>query len=129
MFGLLFTYDVIYTSGSRDSVLAERRTRDRKVAGSNPGRSGGRIIFSRKKTLRADSYSVKDPDHFANSAGGRLHLNMHTPLTQRSRSELSMPLSRHRVGTYQETISHATCQGTLSHSRLSWISHCGLNQT
>ena len=46
-------------------------------------------------------------------------LNTHTPLTQRSRSWLTMPLSRHSVGTYQETSSHATCQGTLGHSRLS----------
>ena len=30
------------------------------------------------------------------------------------------------VGTYQETSSHALRQGTLSHSRLSWLSHCGL---
>ena len=29
----------------RDSLLIERRTRDRKVAGSNPGRSGGWIFF------------------------------------------------------------------------------------
>ena len=28
-----------------------------------------------------------------------------------------MPLSRHSVGTYQETSSHATRQGTLGHSR------------
>ena len=37
-----------------------------------------------------------------------------------------MPLSRHRVGTYQETSSHATRQGTLGHSRLSSLSRCGL---
>ena len=37
-----------------------------------------------------------------------------------------MPLSKHSVGTYQETISHATRQGTLGHSRLSSMSHCGL---
>ena len=37
-----------------------------------------------------------------------------------------MPLSRHTVGTYLETSSHATCQGTLGHSRLSALSHCGL---
>ena len=30
----------------------ERRTRDRKVAGSNPCRSGGRIFFSRVNFLR-----------------------------------------------------------------------------
>ena len=33
----------IYTS--RDGFFVERRTRDRKVASSNPGRSGGRISF------------------------------------------------------------------------------------
>ena len=30
------------------------------------------------------------------------------------------------VGTYQETNSHATRRGTLGHSRLSLLSHCGL---
>ena len=34
-------------------------------------------------------WHVKDPDHAAKSAGGRLHLNTHTPLTQRSRSGLT----------------------------------------
>ena len=37
-----------------------------------------------------------------------------------------MPLSWHSVGTYPETSSHATCQGTIGHSRLSSLSHCGL---
>ena len=37
-----------------------------------------------------------------------------------------MPLSRHSDGTYPETSSRATRQGTLGHSRLSWLSHCGL---
>ena len=55
-------------------------------------------------TLCADSHSVsvpppqchvKDPGHSAKSAGGRLHLNTPTPLTQRSRSG---PLSGHSVG-------------------------------
>ena len=62
-------------------------------------------------------WHVKDPSHSAKSAGGRLHLNMHTPLTQRSRSGLTMLLSRHSVGTYQETSSHvAARQGTLGQS-------------
>ena len=43
-------------------------------------------------------WHVKDPGHSAKSAGGRLHLNTHTPLTQWSRSGLTMPLSRHNVG-------------------------------
>ena len=35
-------------------------------------------------------WHVEDPGHFAKSEDGRLHLNMHTPLTQRSRSGLTM---------------------------------------
>ena len=61
-------------------------------------------------------WHVKDPDHSAQSAGGRLHLNKNTPLTQQSRSGLIKPLSRHSVGTYQESSSHTTRQGTLSQS-------------
>ena len=44
----------------------------------------------------------KYPGHSAKSAGGRLHLNTHTPLTQQSWSGMTMPLSRHSVGTYQK---------------------------
>ena len=36
-----------FLQATRDSLLVERRTRDRKAASSNPGRSGGRIFFSR----------------------------------------------------------------------------------
>ena len=43
---------------------------------------------------------VKDPGHSAESAGGRLHLNTHTPLAKRSRSELTM-LSKNSVAIYQ----------------------------
>ena len=113
---------------SRDSLLGERRTRDRKVASSNPGRSGGRII-SPELTLCADSYSVsvtlrvtavarKRPRSFCQKC--RWHV---IPYTRRS--GLTMPLSRQSEGTYQETSSHATRQGTLSHSRLSSLSYCG----
>ena len=41
---------------------------------------------------------VKDPGHSAKSVDVRLHLNTHTPSTQRSRSGLTKPLSRHSVG-------------------------------
>ena len=58
-------------------------------------------------------WHVKDPGHSAKSACGRLQLNTHTSLTQRSRSGLTMPLSMHSVGSYQETSSHATRKGTL----------------
>ena len=37
-----------------------------------------------------------------------------------------MPQSRHSVGTYQGTSSHATRPGTLGYSRLGPLSHCGL---
>ena len=63
-------------------------------------------------------WHVKDPGHSVKSADGRLRLNTHTPFTQQSWSGLTMPLSRHSVGTHQETSSHTACQGTLSHSRL-----------
>ena len=71
-------------------------------------------------------WHVKDPGHSAKSAGGRLHLNTHTPLTQQIQSGLSMPLSRHSVGTNQETSSYASRHGTLGHSHLSSLSHYGL---
>ena len=110
--------------GSRDSLL-ERRTRYRKVAGSNPGRSSRRIFFFRIKfvcwllfgvpsTPVLLQWHVKDPGHSAKSACGRLHLNTHTPLTQRSRSGLAMPLSRHSVGTIQG--NELTCDSVREHS-------------
>ena len=37
-----------------------------------------------------------------------------------------MPLSRHSIGTYQETSSHASRQGTFSHGHLSSLSHSGM---
>ena len=49
------------------------------------------IFSSPELTLSADSYSVS-PCHSTKSSGGRLHLSMHTPLTQQSRSGLTMPL-------------------------------------
>ena len=40
-----------YACPNRECLLVENRTRDRKVAGSNPGRSGGRIFVSRVDSL------------------------------------------------------------------------------
>ena len=37
--------------GSGDSSVVQYLSRDRKAAGSNPDRSGGRIFFSRVKFL------------------------------------------------------------------------------
>ena len=57
----------------------------------------------------------------------RLHCHKSIPVryTVTSRSWLTVPLSRNSVGTYPETSSHATFQGTFGHSRLSLLSHCG----
>ena len=41
-------------------------------------------------------------------------------------SGLTVLLSRHSVGTYPETSSHAACQKTFGHIHLSPLSHCGL---
>ena len=59
--------------GSQDSSLVERQTGDQKVASSSPGRSGGRIFYSRVNfpwwltqcPLRPvlPQWYVKDPDH------------------------------------------------------------------
>ena len=123
--------------GSRDSLFIERRTRDRKVVSSNPGRNGGKsfllqISLSVLTLILCPfhpvlpQWHVKDPGHSGKSSGGSLHLTPHIPLTQRSRSGLTMPLSRHSVGTYPERRSHATCQGTFGHGRLSSLRHYGL---
>ena len=47
-------------------------------------------------------------------------------LTKQGRSGLTMLLSRHSVGTYEETSSHVIRQETLGHSRLSSLSKGGL---
>ena len=47
-------------------------------------------------------------------------------LTHWSWNGLTMPVSRHSVGTYQEMSSHATRQEMLGHGHLSSLSHCWL---
>ena len=60
---------------------------------------------------RVTAVTVKHPGNFTKSAGDWLHLNTYTPSTERSRSGLTMPLSRYSVEIYQATNSHATRQG------------------
>ena len=96
-------YDSLFTALALDTLLPtkqeseagiaqwfQRRTRDRKVPGSSPSRSGWRIFllqgqlcvltyFGICSTLVLLQYHVKDPDHSAKSAGGRLQLNAHIP--------------------------------------------------
>ena len=68
----------------------ERRTRDWKVAGSNPCRSGGRFFFSMVDFLcwllfrypfhpRVTAVARKRSRSFCQSAGSRLQLNTHIP--------------------------------------------------
>ena len=133
--GHLICCSVNKNAGSRDSLLV--RTPIERLQVRIPAEAAGEF-FSPESTSCADSLfgvrstpvlsqrHVKDPGHSAKSAGGRLHLHTHTPLTRRSQSGLTMLLSRHSVGTYQETSSQATRQQTLGHSRLSSLSHCGL---
>ena len=58
------------------------------------------LLFGVRSTPVLQQRHVEDPGHSAKSTGGRLHLNTHTPLTQRSRSGLTV-LSRHSVRSYQ----------------------------
>ena len=81
---------------SPDSLLVEHWTHDWKVASSNTGRSSGRIFFFRVNFVCWLLFSV---------------CSTPTPV-----------VSRHSVGTYPETNSHSTCQGTFSHSCLSSLS-------
>ena len=73
-----------YWRGEGIAQWLERRTRDWKVAGSNPCRIDERIFFSRVTFLcwllfpypfHPRVTAVKDPGHSAKSAGGRLRLN------------------------------------------------------
>ena len=91
--------------GCWGSLLVECRTHCWKVASSNPCRSGGIILFSGVNfvcwllfgvcsTPVLPQWHIREPSHSAKSAGGRLHLNSYTPLTQQSRSGLTMPLCR-----------------------------------
>ena len=79
---------IYMTSEAGIARWLERWTRDRKVASSNPGRSGGRIFFSRvifvcwllfgvRSNPVLPQWHIKDPGHSAKSTGGRLHLIMH----------------------------------------------------
>ena len=87
---ILYTGCISEASGGGDSSVIERRTRDWKVAGSNPCWNGGRIFFSRVDFLcwllfrypfhpRVTTVARKKSRHSAKSAAGRLQLNTHTP--------------------------------------------------
>ena len=85
------------------------------------------FFFSPESTLCADSCSVSVPPPpfrvtavarerprlFCQKCRWQVQLNTHTPLTQRNRSGLTMPLSRHSAGTYPETSSHRNLSGNI----------------
>ena len=82
-----FDYQCLWGAGI--ALLVARRTRDRKVESSNPGRGGGSIFFSRVNfvcwlsfgvlsTPMLPQWHVKDPGHSAKGVGGRLQPNTHT---------------------------------------------------
>ena len=58
------------------------------------------LLFGVRSSPASPQWHVKDPGYSAKNAGDRLHLNTHTPLTQRSPSGLTMLRSRHSVGAY-----------------------------
>ena len=102
--------------GAGIACWQQQQTCNRKVASLIPGRTSGIIFFSSvnfvgwllcgvHSTPMLPQWHIKEPSHSAKSAGGRLYLNMHTPLTERSQSGLST----HGMGTHPETSSHAAC--------------------
>ena len=126
----------IYLVGARVACWLEHRTRDWKVASSNPSRSSKKIFFSRVNFMcwlirspfhpRVTVVACTRPRSFCQKCRWQVTPKHAYTLTQQSQSGLTMLLSRHSVGTYQEMSSHVTCQGILSHSHLGSLSHCRL---
>ena len=91
--------------------VVEYWTHDYIVTDLIPGESCGRIFFSELNFSICSSHvftaiAFKRPGCSAKSAGGRLQLQTHTPLTQHSWSWLPV-LPRHSVGN-REKSSHAS---------------------
>ena len=110
---------------ARIACWLERWTCDWKVVSSNPSRSGGRICFSSQLCVPT---LIRCPVHPRVTAVARKRSRLfcqkcrwqvttkHAYSWPTKSSGLTMPLSKHSVGTYQETNSHATHQGTLGQS-------------
>ena len=128
---------MMYVLGVEAAQLVEQRTRDRRVSGSNPGRSSGGVFFSRvnfqcwllfgvRSAPVWPQRHIKDLGHSAESAGGRLHISAHTFFLP-NHVGIGWLCCPGIVGEpNRETNSHATRQKTLVHSRLSSLSHRGL---
>ena len=129
---------IIYIGrGAGIACWLDRRTRDRKVADSNPGRSGGRIFFARVNFFvlnlircpfhpRVTAVARKRPRSFYQKCRWQVTLKHAHTLDPTKSKWADYAAVRACVGTYQERSSNATRQGILGHSRLSSLGHCGL---
>ena len=128
---------LIVSLGAGVACWLECRTRDRKVCQfeSRQERRDDFLLRSQLCVLilfrcpfhpRVTAVARKRPRSFCKKCRWRVTPKHAYTLTHRSRSGLTMPLSRQSVGIYQEASSHATRQGTLDHSRLNSLNHCGL---
>ena len=79
------------------------------------------LLFDVRSVPVLPQWHVKDTGHSAKSASGRIRLNMHTPLTQRSRSVLTI-----YVKTYQGNELKRNSSENAHSSLHSSMSHCGL---
>ena len=120
---------VLLLRGAGIACWKELRTRDRKVASSNPGRSVGRIFCSRLNFVCCYSVSVpppcyrsgsKRPRSFCQKCRWQATLKHAYTLDLRKSQWVDYASVQAWCGTYMETCSHATCQGTFGHS------HCEL---
>ena len=82
------------------------------------------LIFNIHSTSVLPQWHAKDPGHSASSAGACLQLNIHTSLTQWSRSGLTVLLARHSVGIKLVRNLSGDIQPQLSQHALSHASAC-----
>ena len=134
---LLLPHDEKSTVTTGTAHRIECQTRDQKVVSLNPGKKWWENFLLRSQLCvltvilcpfhpHVTIVACKKPQSFCQKCRWQVTPNMHTSSTQRSQSGPTMTLSRHSVGTHQETSSHATRQGIFGHSCLSSLSHCGL---
>ena len=101
------------------SLLVECRTCDCKVASLNPSRSNREIFSSGAVPTfiwcpyhpHVSAVACKRPQSFCQKCRWQVTPKHAYALDPRSQSGLTMLLSRHGVGTYPETSSHANCSG------------------
>ena len=117
-----------------DYSVVDRRAHDRKIAGSNPGRTDRRMFVSRNTLSILTLASVSVPPLCYRSCtqtfpvilpkvqvAAMSQVNTHTPLTHQNRSELTR-LSWPSVGIQQENGFTRKRSGTLVHSTREVIS-------